>query len=281
MTLICDTETVPSCRCDSLLMLLIFFFFSSYDSNKYASLPMHLQSMMVNHPRTSAFVLPHTPCHLSSTATKKYAFVDAAEFADVAASSAPGTSIQAFEPIVNVPALSSFLIISVVFGLLQLRINSVSQATKRRSEALESLRKVESLQLSTSDVDRPTEDDVSRAKAAYENALTDELNLRTIVPGVRIVAPNDPKRDEEERAAAKRFLGWTDKDLGIDEYDNDQSDLTSTDSQQQEAEGLSTSANILLLFVGSTLIALLWTLSLDPLTANQALDAADQAMSSY
>lgn len=200
----------------------------------------------------------------------------------VAASSAPVTPIQEFEPIVNVPALSSFLIISVVFGLLQLRINSVSQAAKRRSSALETLRKVESLQLSTSDVDRrPTEVDVARAKAAYENALRDELNLRTIIPGVRIVAPNDPKRDEEERAAAKLFLGWNDKDLGIDEYDNDQSVQTkSTNSQQKETEGLSSSANLLLVLVGTTLIALLWALSLDPMTANQALDAADQAMSS-
>ena len=235
----------------------------------------------MNHPRTSAFVLPHVPCHRSAT-TVFAAFVG--DGFEVAASSSASsvTQIQEFEPIVNVPALSSFLIISVVFGLLQLRINSVSQATKRRSEALESLRKVESLQLSTSDVDRPTEEDVALAKAAYENALTDELNLRTIIPGVRIVAPNDPKRDEEERAAAKRFLGWTDEDLGIDEYDNEQSDqATSTNSQQKGDEGLSNSANFLLALVGSTLIALLWTLSLDPMTASQALDAADQALPSF
>jgi len=241
-----------------------------------ATLKSFLFFTMLNHPRTSAFVLPHTPCQRSTTTTKQYAFVDAGLV--VAASSAPVTPIQEFEPMVNVPALSSFLIISVVFGLLQLRINSVSQAAKRRSAALESLRKVESLQLSTSDVD---EVDVARAKAAYENALRDELNLRTIIPGVRIVAPNDPKRDEEERAAAKRFLGWSDEDLGIHEYDNDQSvQRKSTTSQQQEAEGLSNSANLLLVLVGSTLIALLWALSLDPMTANQALDAADQAMSS-
>mmetsp|Transcript_3272 Transcript_3272/g.5386 ORF Transcript_3272/g.5386 Transcript_3272/m.5386 type:complete len:252 (+) Transcript_3272:41-796(+) len=238
---------------------------------------------MVN-PRSSAFVvLPHTPGQRSAPiTTKKFASFVEDVFFDVAASSAPVTQIQEFEPIVNVPALSSFLTISVMFGLLQLRINSVSQATKRRSAALESLRKVESLQLSTSDVDRPTEDDVARAKTAYENALTDELNLRTIIPGVRIVAPNDPKRDEEERAAAKRFLGWTDKDLGIDEYDKEQYDgAKSTDSQQKEGGGLSTSANFILALVGSTLIALLWTLSLDPMTANQALDAADQVLSSY
>lgn len=257
--------------------LFIVFIFHQLSANN-AMLSM---SKMVNHQRTSAFVLPQVACH-RSRATKKFAFVDDGFDAAASSSASSVTQIQEFEPIVNVPALSSFLIISVVFGLLQLRINSVSQATKRRSEALESLRKVESLQLSTSDVDRPTEDDVALAKAAYENALTDELNLRTIIPGVRIVAPNDPKRDEEERAAAKRFLGWTDEDLGIDEYENEQSDQATSNNLQQKEEGggLSNGANFLLALVGSTLIALLWTLSLDPMTASQALDAADQALPS-
>ena len=187
------------------------------------------------------------------------------------------------KPIVNGPALSSFLIISIVFGLLQQRINSVSTAAKRRSEALESLRKVESLQLSVSDEDRPTEADVVRAKAAYESALKNELSLRTLIPGVvRIVAPNDPKREEEERAAAKRFLGWDDEDfgdLGIDENDSNLSVRTqSRDPQQKEAEGLSAGANVLLLLVATMLITLLWTLSLDPMTADKVLTAADQTI---
>jgi hypothetical protein len=167
-----------------------------------------------------------------------------------------------------------------VFGLLQQRINSVSAAAKRRSEALESLRKVESLQLSVSDKDRPTEADVVRAKAAYESALKNELSLRTIIPGVRIVAPKDPKREEDERAAAKRFLGWGDEDFGdIDENDRNLSVRTqSIDPQQKEAEGLSAGANVLLLLVATMLIALLWTLSLDPMTADKVLTAADQTI---
>ena len=231
---------------------------------------------MVNTSRASAFLLPHSPLHRRS-ASSRYALSDTGF--NVAVESAV-TQVKEFEPIVNVPALSSFLIISVVFGLLQFRINSVSQASKRRSEALDSLRKIESLQLS-SEVDRPTENDVALAKAAYENALTDELNLRTVIPGVRIVAPNDPKRDEEERAAAKRFLGWTDEDMGIDEYDEVKSTQTKRGVTQQnnEADGLSNGANFLLLLVGSTLIALLSVLSLDPMTANQALDVADRALS--
>ena len=233
--------------------------------------------------RTCAFALSPPRCH-GSTKTKQYAFVDNAELLVAASSSAAAdvAPLQEFEPIVNVPALTSFVIISIVFGLLQQRINSVSAAAKRRSEALESLRKVESLQLSVSDKDRPTEADVVQAKAAYESALKNELSLRTVIPGVRIVAPNDPKREEEERAAAKRFLGWNDEDfgdLGMDENDSNLSvRAQSIDPQQKEAEGLSAGANVLLLLVATMLITLLWTLSLDPMTADNVLTAADQTI---
>lgn len=232
--------------------------------------------------RTCAFALSPPRCH-GSTKTKQYAFVDHAELlVATSLSTADVTPIQEFEPEVNVPALSSFLIISIVFGLLQQRINSVSTAAKRRSEALESLRKVESLQLSVSDKDRPTEADVVQAKAAYESALKNELSLRTLIPGVRIVAPNDPKREEDERAAAKRFLGWNDEDfgdLGMDENDSNLSvRAQSIDPQQKEAEGLSAGANVLLLLVATMLITLLWTLSLDPMTADKVLTAADQTI---
>ena len=250
----------------------------------YGTIPSTLHSLftMINPRSTSAAFAPPPPCHRrTSSLLEQHAFVDARSI--VASSSAAVTSIE-FEPIVDIRALSAFVVISIVFGLLQQRINSVSQAAKRRSAALESLRKAEALQLSTADDDRPTGEDVARAKADYERALTNELNLRTIIPGVRIVAPNDPKRDKEERAAAKRFLGWNDeifKTQGIYEDDNDISIQTknSIDSQQNEVERLSTGANILLLLVASTLIILLWTLSLDPRIANQALTAVDQALS--
>ena len=237
-------------------------------------------TMMIK--RACAFALSPPRCH-GSTKTKQYAFVDNAELlVATSLSTADVTPIQEFEPRLNVPALTSFVIISIVFGLLQQRINSVSTAAKRRSEALESLRKVESLQLSVSDKDRPTEADVVQAKAAYESALKNELSLRTVIPGVRIVAPNDPKREEEERAAAKRFLGWNDEDfgdLGMDENDSNLSvRAQSIDPQQKEAEGLSAGANVLLLLVATMLITLLWTLSLDPMTADKVLTAADQTI---
>eukprot|EP00581_Thalassiosira_minuscula_P016990 CAMPEP_0183715554 /NCGR_PEP_ID=MMETSP0737-20130205/9718_1 /TAXON_ID=385413 /ORGANISM="Thalassiosira miniscula, Strain CCMP1093" /LENGTH=285 /DNA_ID=CAMNT_0025944655 /DNA_START=109 /DNA_END=966 /DNA_ORIENTATION=+ len=193
----------------------------------------------------------------------------------------PGiTPIQEFEPVLNVEAATSFAIIAIIFTLLQLRINAVSNAAKRRSSALEALRVTESLQLSASDVgvnpsDRPTEEQVVLAKKEYEMALREEMDLRTILPGVRIVAPNDPKRDEEERAAAKRFLGWGDDEFGYDPKedatDNNALGLEggNSDAEKNQTTGLSNSANLILLGVASMLSVLLLTLSFDPMAADQ------------
>lgn len=190
------------------------------------------------------------------------------------------TPIQEFEPVLNAEAAASFVIIGIVFTLLQLRINAVSDAARRRSTALQALRRTESLLLSSSDVgvdasDRPMEEQLLRAKNEYARALREEMDLRTIAPGVRIVAPNDPKKDEEERAAAKRYLGWDNDEFGDGfegEAENNNTGLGGSNggiqSNKSEA-GMSNSANIILLGVASTLIVLLWTLSFDPMVADQ------------
>lgn len=120
---------------------------------------------------------------------------------------------------------------------------------------------------------------MTRAKKKYENALREEMDLRTIVPGVRIVAPNDPKRDEEERAAAKRFLGWGSDEFGDDEEGEGGGDIINNNLGQENingdiqkegsTSGLSNSANFLLFGVASMLIVLFWTLSFDPMVADQ------------
>ena len=48
--------------------------------------------------------------------------------------------VQSFEPVLNVQAASSFVFIAIVFAVLQLRINAVSRAAKRRTDALSALR---------------------------------------------------------------------------------------------------------------------------------------------
>lgn len=177
------------------------------------------------------------------------------------------TPIREFEPIINVPAATAFLLIAVVFTLLQIRINAVSNAAKRRSRALEELRRVESLQLAGSDdsLKRPNGMNVSLAREEYESALREELNLRKIIPGVRIVAPNDPKRDAEQRAAAKRFLGWDGNEF------EDEDEITNSGGLQQgsnEVKELTGGAQFILFGVASTLILLLWTLSFDPMSTS-------------
>ena len=194
------------------------------------------------------------------------------------------TPIQQFEPVLNTQAATSFIIIAIVFTLLQLRISAVSSAAKRRSTALEELRKIESLQLFTPD---GIEDQVSKAKLEYETALRNELDLRTIIPGVRIVAPNDPKRDAKERANAKRFLGWTDDEeilfFGTDDDDDDNVVTPSLQlleknanrnsiQQQDENNGPGLSNTSKLILGGVALMLIIYGLGLtflDPMLADQ------------
>ena len=226
--------------------------------------------------------------HIRRISTPNFMSVNTFEPSYVADSTLDGiTPIQQFEPVLNTPAATSFIIIAIVFTLLQLRINAVSSAAKRRSTALEELRKIESLQLSEPD---GIEDQVNKAKLEYETALRNELDLRTIIPGVRIVAPGDPKRDAEERANAMRFLGWTDDEFGITDDDDDNNVITPSlqlleknangNSFQQQDEkngpGLSNSSKLILGGVASTLILLLIGLTfLDPMLADQVFTAIE------
>ena len=161
-----------------------------------------------------------------------------------------------FDPIVNYPALSSFLLIFTVYAFLQIRIVGIEKAAKRRREALQSLRKVKALQLSSSVGDeRPTDEIVQSALKEYEQALIDEDRARTVLPGVRIVAP-DNSASKENVAAAKQFLG------------------TSLTSQQdkENSQNIPPSdrsfGNFVLGSITICLIALLVVLSFDPLSSS-------------
>jgi hypothetical protein len=188
-----------------------------------------------------------------------------------------------FEPVLNIEATVSFTIIAIIFALLQYRINAVTNAATRRSSALVELRQAESLQLSN-----PTNDTnvvITRAKNEYEIALRQELRLRTILPGVRIAAPNDAARSEEDRAAAKRFLGWKNEDFGYDldaptidekagsNRDGNNNNIAPVEEEEEEGKnGLSSGSKLILAGVASMLIVLLWTLSFDPMTGATSTD---------
>lgn len=164
----------------------------------------------------------------------------------------PLESPTVFEPVVNMPALSAFLFVAVVFSLLQLRINTVSKAAERRRDALEILREVKSKELSSEG--EISAEEVANAVTSYQQALEEEESSRTIIPGVRIVTPtNAPSK--EDMAAAKQFLGV---DLDPDSGSRD----------EKQGDGLPPAAVGLLAIVGFSQLALLYMLSFDPMATS-------------
>lgn len=177
-------------------------------------------------------------------------------------------------------AIFSFLVVSTLFSLLQIRINAIGKAARKREEALNTLRQVKMAQLDLSAL-KPTEQDVKAATEAYEYALDQELSLRTIIPGVRIVAPNDPKQKEEEISAARQFLG---RELDTNEYSvkENTNQSSSYDSKKSlllksrrrfdekndiiKDPSMSVGSKVVLLGVSLVLIGLLFILSFDPVT---------------
>ena len=154
---------------------------------------------------------------------------------------------------VNIPALGAFLFIATVFSFLILRVRAVEQAVERRKAALRDLRQVKSMELSSSAETRPDADTVKRALQEYQDALQSEDELRTLIPGVRVVAPNQPAgANQEDVAAARQFLGI---------------DLDSAPKEQEEKKGLSTGSVAILAVVALSQIALLYMLSFDPMDA--------------
>ena len=181
----------------------------------------------------------------------------------------PGIEVaRSFEPQVDAGASVVFLLIAVVFTLLQIRIGAISAAATHRSAALERLRSVESRQLSSPD--EVTAEQALSAKDEYEQALTRELNLRTVIPGVRVVAPRDPQKEEEQRAAAKRFLGWSDSDLGLS------SEAPSGESDSKD--GMSNGSRAVLLAVGLLLLVTFFTLCVDPMTTLSSISGGPPPM---
>lgn len=160
---------------------------------------------------------------------------------------------QTFEPVLNVPALGSFLFIMLMALLLRLRISAIGEAAEERIVALETLRKVKSQELS-SDV---TQAQVDRAIQGYRNALQKEEGLRTLVPGIRLRAPNNPNQSEKDIQAARQFLGIEQNSVEEDPPSRYPVPLLIT----------------LWTFVFGSLLALFFFLSMDDTTANDVFNA--------
>jgi hypothetical protein len=163
-----------------------------------------------------------------------------------------------FEPVLNVPALGTFLFVMAVFGLLSIRTSQVEQAVQERNSALKELREAKSKELSGG----AEEVNVQKSLERFDKAMEKEDNLRTIIPGVRIVPPsNGNKAEEEARVAARQFLN---KEVNIG---------AGSSSKQEEGDGrLPMAALGVLALLATSLVALLVFLSLDPVTSNNVLD---------
>jgi len=132
------------------------------------------------------------------------------------------SSNAVFEPVLDVQAFSTFVVIISVFAALSFRTNQVEGAVQGRKEALENLRLVKSKELAGDEnIDEAA---IQLALDKFEDAVKKEEELRNIIPGVvRIVPPSSAdSKEEEARAVAKQFLG-KDFDIGTTKREEVQS----------------------------------------------------------
>mmetsp|Transcript_3714 Transcript_3714/g.10536 ORF Transcript_3714/g.10536 Transcript_3714/m.10536 type:complete len:263 (-) Transcript_3714:404-1192(-) len=167
-----------------------------------------------------------------------------------------------FEPILNVPALVTFVGITTVFSALIVRTNQVEDAVQNRKKRQEEVRALKAREVGEGTVSpKELRDTLER----YEQAVRTEESLRNLVPGVvRIVPPSaSDKREEEARAIARQYLG-RDFDIGVPKRD------TTTMTEGGEGGGLPGAAIGVLVLVALSQVGLLafFNFGADPVTGN-------------
>lgn len=128
----------------------------------------------------------------------------------------PATTSSTFEPQLDIPALFVFLLVGIIFGLLQFRIIAISNAVNKRIEALQNLRKIKAKQLDKTafqyddslNNETVTDSMVREATESFRNAFEEVERLRVVIPGLARISPPpmDPQRTLETVAAARQFL---------------------------------------------------------------------------
>lgn len=108
-----------------------------------------------------------------------------------------------FEPVVDVPALLATFLVLAGALLLRLRQSAIANAADTRASALEDLRTTKTKELSQA----ASPEQVQRAVQTYQAALDEEERLRTLLPGIRLRAPNNPQKSEMDQQAVRQFLG--------------------------------------------------------------------------
>lgn len=197
-----------------------------------------------------------------------------------------------FEPILNVPALVSFLIVAVIFGSLFVRINSISEAIDRRTLAITELRKIKSKALAGQAASQKTkggqqsEDNerlIQEAVENYRTAYEEVERLRTVIPGI-LIAPAPPQSsssgpttgsiEDENTAAARQFLGIEPLDSKPISDRASQRNQSQNNRNENVADSpLSIALLGLLGLVAASQLILLGLLMLDPMTTGSTSDS--------
>eukprot|EP00814_Leptocylindrus_danicus_P021560 CAMPEP_0116016812 /NCGR_PEP_ID=MMETSP0321-20121206/7694_1 /TAXON_ID=163516 /ORGANISM="Leptocylindrus danicus var. danicus, Strain B650" /LENGTH=137 /DNA_ID=CAMNT_0003486923 /DNA_START=306 /DNA_END=719 /DNA_ORIENTATION=- len=128
-----------------------------------------------------------------------------------------------------------------------------------RRERIEDLRVARTVEL-TNGID------ASPAIEALKDAIREEDNLRTIIPGVRIRAPNS-MQDKDKDLVRQLLRAPTDGEGNVIDNEDSSSSLTPllTKENQEESEGMSGAAKVVLGVIAFSQIVLLYILSFDPM----------------
>ena len=228
------------------------------------------------HPRKWKLCAVTTPFEISAAAA---ASVQTSILDD---SSSSITVVPTFEPILNVPAFTVFVFILSIFVLLQWRIRAIDQAAFQRNVALRQLRNLKALELSDPTLSMGTNSTkVQTALQEYQRAYDNMEELRTILPGIRIVSPPssnfNSKQQEDHEIAAQQFLGIAPlKEIDDNDVNNNSKTQESPDEKRMKEQrqllespfplSPTTIRNIILIFVAITQIALfLFLIGTDPM----------------
>jgi hypothetical protein len=202
--------------------------------------------------------------------------------------STPSTAgIIEFSPILNIPALTSFLLIVIIFSALQFRIHQIENAVRERSRALQRLKQLKVQQLVSggggggvsSNIGPHTHDNddiddhqrlINDAMANYRHWYQRADQLRAIIPGGWIRIAMSPSSvtttNQQNDYAAHRYLGVS---LNNDDIMTDNSQKQTSQQLSNTTSGLSMPLKVLLGVVAMTQVLLLFMLVLDPTVTNE------------
>lgn len=176
-----------------------------------------------------------------------------------------------FEPILNVPALGSFLLIFAIFSFLVQRTSAIEKAADDRTKAVENVRKRKVQALNG----EATQEDLDSAIASYREAYDKVEQLRYVIPGIARITPPPAgslsrKFMEENEIAARQFLGI--------EPDESSAVADPPENDVSTATGLSPILVAVLAIVATSQIILLGLLSSDPMSTKDLLDVATMGL---